>query len=78
MRKFEITQTVDNNLEMVHRISFDGKSTHVRVSKEAIQDLKALHGVDMVAEVISALKDEIRVEVPDITDEELAQLDTLL
>lgn len=79
MRTFVVIKEVDPlTYEHVGIVHFDGKRLDVKLGLETIQDLRAMHGHAIIDQVLESLIKELKVEVPDVTDEELAQLAALL
>jgi len=79
MRKFTVKQGIDpQTYNPVCELSFDGVPLSIKWNLEVAQDAQANHGISFVEEMISIFKKEVKIAIPDITEEELAQLEAAI
>lgn len=83
MRKFDSITILDTELYIpVKQLTVDGTPIDVKWSPEAMQDMFAQLGDERaretIAEIAVAMKEEIARQYPDLTPEELTQLDEVL
>lgn len=77
MRQFSISQKSEDDSQIMWIVNFEGKRTHFVMSRESISNLNEIN-IDALREAVTVLKKEYKDIVPDITIEELAQLDNLI